>query len=75
MATLIQLSTILKKQSAQGVSALTWALFGVANVGLYIYTEKYGSVQAVVGLLGSAMLDFAIATLAIVGYGHSSRPE
>ena len=72
MATLIQLSTIFKQRSAQGVSPLTWALFGVANVGLYIYTEKYGSVQSIVGLLGSAVLDFAIATLALLGYGTPS---
>ena len=72
MATVIQLSTILRQRSAQGVSALTWAMFGIANVGLYIYTEKYTSVQSIVGLLGSAVLDFAIALLAITGYGSVS---
>ena len=73
MATIIQLSTIIKSRSAKGVSWLTWSLFGIANIGLYIYTEKYADIQSIAGLLGSACLDFIIAGLAIFGYGdHSS---
>lgn len=68
-ATLIQLATIIKNRSAQGVSWLTWFLFGIANIGLYIYTEKYTAVQSIIGLLGSAGLDFIIAALAISNYG------
>jgi len=70
-ATIIQLVTIFKDRSTQGVSWLTWFLFGVANIGLYIYTEKYTAVQSIVGLLGSAALDFLIATLAITNFGIS----
>lgn len=70
MATLIQLVDIFKRRSAAGVSWLTWFLFGIANIGLYVYTEKYSSIQSIVGLLGPATLDFAIATLAIVGYNR-----
>ncbi len=69
MATLLQLVAIVRKRSAAGVDWVTWFLFGVANVGLYIYTEKYGDVQSVVGLLGSALMDFAIASLVLVNYG------
>ncbi len=68
-ATIIQLATIIKNRSAQGVSWLTWFLFGIANIGLYIYTEKYTAVQSIVGLLGSASLDFIIAVLAVSNYG------
>lgn len=68
-ATIIQLATIVKDRSAQGVSWLTWFLFGIANIGLYVYTEKYTAVQSIVGLLGSASLDFLIAALAISNYG------
>lgn len=68
MATLIQLSDIFKRRSAAGVSWLTWFLFGIANIGLYVYTEKYSNIQSIVGLLGPATLDFAIATLALIGY-------
>ena len=72
LATVIQLSSILRDRSAEGVSWLTWILFGIANVGLYIYTEKYMDIQSIVGLLGSAILDFIIAGFAIAGYG---RPQ
>lgn len=69
MATLLQLAAIVRKRSAVGVDWSTWFLFGVANVGLYIYTEKYWDVQSIVGLLGSALMDFAIATLVLANYG------
>ena len=69
LATIVQLGAILRHRSTAGVSALTWLLFGVANIGLYIYTEKYGDIQAIAGLLGSAVLDFLIAGLALMGYG------
>ncbi len=75
MATLIQLADILKRKSAVGVSWLTWFLFGIANIGLYVYTEKYSSIQSIVGLLGPATLDFAIATLALSGYGRVLDPQ
>ena len=71
LATIIQLSAILRNRSTAGVSALTWFLFGVANVGLYVYTEKYSDVQSIVGLLGSALLDFVITGLAIAQYGSN----
>ena len=70
VATIIQLSTIIKNRSARGVSGLTWALFGIANVGLYLYTEKYADIQSIAGLLGSAVLDFIIAGLALCNYGR-----
>ena len=69
LATIIQLSTIFKDRSVDGVSWLTWCLFGIANIGLYVYTEKYMDIQSIVGLLGSATLDFVIAGLAIADYG------
>ena len=76
LATIIQLSAILRNRSTAGVSALTWFLFGIANVGLYIYTEKYGDIQAIAGLLGSAILDFVITGLAIAHYGNNpTEPE
>lgn len=70
-ATLIQLVSIFKNRSTAGVSGLTWLLFGIANIGLYVYTEKYTTVQSLVGLLASALLDFAIAILALTHYGAS----
>ncbi len=66
-ATLIQLLAILKSQSTLGVSWLTWALFGIANISIYIYTEKYLALQTIVGFLGTALLDFMIAAMALKG--------
>ena len=65
LATLIQLLAIVKSGSARGVSWVTWGLFGIANIGLYIYTEKYTALQPIIGMLGTAALDFIIAGLAI----------
>lgn len=66
-ATLIQLVAILRSNTIKGVSPLTWTLFGIANISVYIYTEKYLAVQTIVGFLGTALLDFIIAAMAIKG--------
>ncbi len=68
-ATLIQLLAILRSRSTHGVSWFTWTLFGVANISVYVYTEKYLAVQTIVGFLGTALLDFVIAALTIKGRG------
>lgn len=65
-ATLIQLYSVAKSESSEGVSRLTWTLFGIANIGLFIYTEKYTSIQAIVGLLGPAVMDFMIVALVLL---------
>lgn len=66
-ATLIQLVSIFRTGSVKGVSPLAWVLFGVANFSVYIYTEKYLALQTIIGFLGSALLDFIIAAMAIKG--------
>lgn len=63
-ATAIQLLAIVRSRSVRGVSAITWLLFGVANIAVYIYTEKYFALQTIIGFLGTALLDFIIAGLA-----------
>jgi uncharacterized protein with PQ loop repeat len=60
LATITQLSKIIRERSAKGVSLVTWIMFGVANVGLYVFTEKYWALQSLIGLLGTAILDFTI---------------
>ena len=64
VATALQLISIIKRGSAEGVSGTVWLLFGIANLGLYIYTEKYFEYQAIIGLLGTAVIDFVIVFLA-----------
>jgi len=64
-ATLIQLVAILRTNTVKGVSPLTWTLFGIANIAVYIYTEKYFAAQTIVGFLGTALLDFIIAGITV----------
>jgi hypothetical protein len=64
-ATLIQLIAILRTNSVKGVSPLTWTLFGIANIAVYVYTEKYFAVQTIIGFLGTALLDFIIAGITV----------
>jgi hypothetical protein len=68
-AIILQLITMLKRRSSVGVNGTVWLLFGIANLCLYIYTEKYWALQSIIGLLGSALLDFVIAGLAYARYG------
>lgn len=35
-------------------------LFGIANIRLYVYVKKYVNAQTMIGLLGTAVLDFLI---------------
>ena len=59
-ATLSQVIKLAQTKDADGISIITWVLFGMANIGLYIFTEKYFSLQSLIGLLGTAILDFVI---------------
>jgi uncharacterized protein with PQ loop repeat len=63
-ATFLQLLKIVREKTAQGVSILSWTLFGFANIGLYFYAEKYFALQSLVGFLGTAILDFLIVGMA-----------
>lgn len=65
-ATALQLLRLIRARSAEGVSIATWALFGIANVSLYIFTEKYSAIQSVLGLLVTALLNVAIVILALM---------
>jgi hypothetical protein len=72
-ATLGQLLQMIRQRSAAGVSVSTWLLFGVANLAIYFYAERYAEWQAIVGMLVTALLDFAIAALALAA--RRSRRE
>ncbi|MFK7844215.1 MAG: hypothetical protein AB8G77_02865 [Rhodothermales bacterium] len=64
-ATLLQLIQVYNAPSVDGVSWPTWLMFGLANIGFYIYTEKYTSIQSILGFLGTALLDFVIVALVL----------
>lgn len=72
-ATAFQFVRIIRERSAAGVSAATWGMFGIANVALYIYAERYTEWQSILGLLGTALLDFAIAGMAIAASLHGGK--
>lgn len=64
-ATVSQLIKIVRSRSVEGISLATWLLFGIANVGLYVFTEKYFALQSLLGLLGTAIMDFVIVIMII----------
>ena len=66
IATLLQLLEVYNAPSVDGVSWTTWLMFGLANIGFYIYTEKYRSIQAILGFLGTAFIDFVIVVIVLV---------
>ncbi len=68
VAALIQLIAIIRNKSTDGVSWMAWGLFGLANICLFIYTEKYAAPQAIITCLGSAIIDFTISGLCIFCY-------
>ncbi len=74
-ATAFQLIQIIRTRSVAGVSAATWSLFGLANIAMYIYAERYLEWQAIFGMLLTAVLDFAIAGLALVAGKKARREE
>jgi uncharacterized protein with PQ loop repeat len=65
-ATLAQFLSILRARSAKGVNLTVWLLFGAANLAMYIYTERYTEWQAIVGMLLTAVLDFAIVVAVVI---------
>ena len=72
-ATISQLIKILRADSVNGVSIISWFLFGLANIGLYIFTEKYFTLQSIMGLLLTAILDFMIVALIYYKTGKNSH--
>ena len=73
-ATLLQLIKIVRTKSVEGVSLATWLLFGISNIGLYIFTEKYLALQTLIGLLGTAVLNFIIVAM-IVSLRKKARQQ
>jgi len=59
-STIIQLTNIYKAKSSDGVSATTWFLFGIANIGAYVLTDQYFAIQSILAFLLTAILDFFI---------------
>lgn len=67
-ATFAQLLRMVRQRSVANVCVSTWLLFGVANIAIYIYAEHYAEWQSIVGMLLTAVFDFAIVALAVIGF-------
>jgi hypothetical protein len=63
--TLLQLAVILRRKTAAGVSVTAWTAFAFANICLFLYTEKYGEIESILGALGTATLNLCIVAAAI----------
>jgi uncharacterized protein with PQ loop repeat len=64
-ATFVQLVEIVRRKTAAGISVAAWTAFAVANVCLFLYTEKYGELESILGALGTAALNLCIVAAAI----------
>ena len=60
VATVLQLHKLIQNKKIGGVSESTWILMFVGNVGLYALSGRYTSWKAILGYLGSAMLNLGI---------------
>jgi len=61
----VQLVKIIRSKDAEGVSPLSWILFGIANACLFIYVQKYTDLFTIIALLGTACINFTVAGLAL----------
>lgn len=65
IASFAQLWAILRSRDARGVSILSWSLFAVANVALYVYVGRYGEPQAILSFLLTAAINVSIVVAAL----------
>jgi len=71
----LQLLAILHKRNAEGVSVTAWAMFAVANMCLFIYTEKYTEMESILGALGTAGINVCIVVACFRYRKHDLTPE
>ena len=65
-ASLLQLIKVLRSKSVEGVSLMTWLLFVFANLGMYVFTEKYFHLQSIITNLVTAAIQGSIVVLVIM---------
>lgn len=74
-ASLFQLIHLVKEKRSEGVNVISWVLFAVANVCLYIFTEKYTAWQSILGLLGTALINLSVAVMALIYQRKENTPS
>jgi uncharacterized protein with PQ loop repeat len=65
VSTLLQLVKLVRTRTAAGTSALAWALFGVANLGAWVFTGRLAAPQSVLAFLLPGILDAVIVVLCL----------
>lgn len=65
VSTLLQLVKLVRARSAAGTSALAWALFGVANLGAWVFTGRLAAPQSLLAFLLPGILDVVIVALCL----------
>lgn len=58
-ATLFQLIPVIQGKT-EGVSAVSWTLFGLANLGAYIFSTQKFTIQIILAFLVSSIMDLII---------------
>lgn len=73
-ATVVKLLAIARSGRSDGATALTWSLFVVANVCLYLTIGDWTRPQVVISTLGTAVLQVVVVVLALKLRASSSAP-
>lgn len=63
IASIIQCLHLLRVKNSKGNSLPSWFAFVIGNVCLYIYTEKYLELQAILATLGTALIQLYVIFL------------
>lgn len=58
-ATLFQLIPVMQGRT-DGVSVISWTMFGLANLGAYIFSTQKRTTQIILAFLLSSIMDFMI---------------
>lgn len=64
LASLIQLVSLVRRGRSNGVSLLTWSMFALANVCLYLTIGEWTKPQVIASTLGAAAVQVAIVVVA-----------
>jgi len=74
-ASVLQLMALLRRGKSDGVSVLTWSLFAVANVCLYLTIGEWGRPQVIATTLGSALVQAIVVGLVLRLRADKRRSE
>lgn len=62
-ASFLQLLKVIRSESVAGISIVTWLLFVLANLGMYVFTEKYFVIQSIITNLLTAAIQGSVVVV------------